>query len=139
MRMVVDLPEPFGPRNPTTSPRSTVNDTPSTARLVPKVLTRFSIRIMDFPSPARAQAQMWATRPNSRGRIIAEIFPCTTMRTFPSGSSHDQDPAHPVGCRVFRARGSAAGAQDDDPRQPRGRLGPDGPQPGGGGAGGWEE
>ena len=47
MRMVVDLPAPFGPRKPSTSPRSTLNDTPSTARLAPKVLTRFSMRIMD--------------------------------------------------------------------------------------------
>src|SRR5207302_7671291 len=29
--MVVDLPAPFGPRNPTTWPRSTANDTWSTA------------------------------------------------------------------------------------------------------------
>jgi hypothetical protein len=47
MRMVVDLPAPFGPRKPSTSPRSTENEMPSTARLAPKVLTRFSILIMD--------------------------------------------------------------------------------------------
>jgi hypothetical protein len=46
MRMVVDLPAPLGPRKPSTSPRSTVNETPSTARLAPKVLTRLSILIM---------------------------------------------------------------------------------------------
>src|SRR6185503_5742473 len=46
MRMVVDLPEPLGPRKPTTSPRSTLNEMPSTARLVPKAFTRFSILIM---------------------------------------------------------------------------------------------
>ena len=31
MSMVVDFPAPFGPRNATTSPRSTVNDTSCTA------------------------------------------------------------------------------------------------------------
>src|SRR2546430_10003324 len=36
MRMVVDLPAPLGPRKPSTSPRSTENDIPSTACLVPK-------------------------------------------------------------------------------------------------------
>ena len=35
MRMVVDLPAPLGPRNPSTSPRSTEKEIPSTARLVP--------------------------------------------------------------------------------------------------------
>ena len=31
MRIVVDLPAPFGPKNPTTSPRPTVKEIPSTA------------------------------------------------------------------------------------------------------------
>ena len=35
MRMVVDFPAPFGPRNPVTLPGWTVKPTPSTARLVP--------------------------------------------------------------------------------------------------------
>ena len=38
MRMVVDFPAPFGPRNPSTSPRLTLNDTRSTARMGPKDL-----------------------------------------------------------------------------------------------------
>src|SRR5713101_7666420 len=48
IRMVVDFPAPFGPRNPSTSPRSTENDTPSTARFGPNVFTRFSTLIMRF-------------------------------------------------------------------------------------------
>src|SRR5215468_10272433 len=48
MRMVVDLPAPFGPRKPNTSPRSTVNETSFTASLVPNALVRFSTLIM-FP------------------------------------------------------------------------------------------
>src|SRR6185503_3033424 len=46
MRMVVDLPAPLGPRKPSTSPRSTVNEMPSTARLGPKAFTRLSILII---------------------------------------------------------------------------------------------
>ena len=45
MRMVVDLPAPFGPRNPSTSPRATLNDTSSTAMRWPKRLVRCSISI----------------------------------------------------------------------------------------------
>src|SRR5690242_5078967 len=45
MRIVVDLPAPLGPRNPSTSPRPTSNETPSTARFDPKDLLRFSTLI----------------------------------------------------------------------------------------------
>src|SRR4051812_35379044 len=38
--MVVDFPAPLGPRNPCTSPVSTVRSSPSSARVRPKVLTR---------------------------------------------------------------------------------------------------
>src|SRR2546421_11151618 len=38
--MVVDLPAPFGPRNPSTSPRSTVKEISSTARNGPNCLLR---------------------------------------------------------------------------------------------------
>src|SRR5262245_10166605 len=46
MRMVVDLPAPFGPRKPSTSPRSTENETSFTASFVPKLFTRFSTLII---------------------------------------------------------------------------------------------
>src|SRR2546426_4430416 len=46
MRMVVDFPAPFGPRKPSTSPRSTVNEMSSTARLGPKAFASLSIFIM---------------------------------------------------------------------------------------------
>src|SRR5215217_2357147 len=46
MRIEVDLPAPFGPRKPSTSPRSTENEMPFTARLVPNILTKFSTLIM---------------------------------------------------------------------------------------------
>src|SRR6267142_2821067 len=66
MRMVVDLPAPLGPRKPSTSPRSTVNEMPSTARLAPKAFTRFSILIMqNLPAPL----QGGALSPNSTGEL----------------------------------------------------------------------
>src|SRR3954449_183096 len=39
MRMVVVFPAPFRPRSPVIVPRRTVNETPSTARTAPNVLT----------------------------------------------------------------------------------------------------
>src|SRR5438132_4669956 len=66
MRMVVDLPAPLGPRKPSTSPRSTVNEMPSTARLAPKAFTRFSILIMQkLPAPL----QGGALSPNSTSEL----------------------------------------------------------------------
>src|SRR5690242_10542450 len=52
IRMVVDLPAPFGPRKPKTSPRSTPNEISLTASFAPKALTRFLTVIMgSFLSP----------------------------------------------------------------------------------------
>src|SRR5579872_1433345 len=45
MRMVVDLPAPFGPRNPKKQPRGTVRLSPSTAALFPYTLRRSRTRI----------------------------------------------------------------------------------------------
>src|SRR5260370_526815 len=44
--MLVDLPAPFGPRNPRTSPFSTENEILSTASLGPKLLVNFSTVII---------------------------------------------------------------------------------------------
>ena len=41
IRMVVDLPAPLGPRKPSTSPRSTVKETPFTATFGPNDLLKF--------------------------------------------------------------------------------------------------
>jgi hypothetical protein len=68
IRMVVDLPEPFGPRNPVTIPGWTTKFNPSTASLVPYRLLRFSTSIMmiafqalvgDMPRPSMQQANGW--------------------------------------------------------------------------------
>jgi len=45
--MVVLFPAPFGPRNPNTSPFSTVKDTPLTAIFGPNVFFKFRTWIMD--------------------------------------------------------------------------------------------
>ena len=53
MRIVVDLPAPFGPRKPSTSPRATPNETSSTAVKLPKRLVSPSISISTgWPSAA---------------------------------------------------------------------------------------
>jgi hypothetical protein len=43
MRMVVVLPDPFGPINPYTEPSGTVSDRPSTAVTAPKAFVTFEI------------------------------------------------------------------------------------------------
>jgi hypothetical protein len=61
MRMVVDFPAPFGPRNPSTSPRPTENETPSTARFAPNIFVKFSTLII---RPAAIQTT--SNGPNNR-------------------------------------------------------------------------
>src|SRR4051812_45036001 len=48
MRMVVDLPAPFGPRKPRTSPRSTPKERSFTATFAPNAFVRFSTLITAF-------------------------------------------------------------------------------------------
>src|SRR5436853_7742973 len=84
IRMDVDFPAPLGPRNPSTSPRSTENDTPLTARFVPNVLTKFSTLIMAllnlFPSVCRwKQRQQIATRP-APVKSLPGLFPPGALR-----------------------------------------------------------
>ena len=61
--MVVDLPAPFGPRKPRISPRSTVNETSSTATFAPNALLRFSTLIISilfaFVTLAKRLAKRW--------------------------------------------------------------------------------
>src|SRR6185503_19406794 len=77
IRMVVDLPAPFGPRKPRISPRSTENVTPATARFVPKCFSRFSTLIIVTPvGPAE-----WG-RNNIRGRKRASPFPAQIHYIF---------------------------------------------------------
>src|SRR5262245_65402086 len=52
MRMAVVLPAPFGPRRPWTEPGHTARSMPSTARVVPKVLTSPDASIARSDSPS---------------------------------------------------------------------------------------
>src|ERR1700723_95528 len=76
IRMVVDLPAPFGPRKPSTSPRATEKEIPSTARFRPNVLVRFSTLIMyDNRSIQRATPENCHNESKSgRRRPLFEII-----------------------------------------------------------------
>src|SRR5499427_4287542 len=70
MRMVVDLPAPFGPRKPSTTPLATSKETPSTASFGPKDLLRFSTLItapLDIAQTGPAPPKF----PRRRNRILA--------------------------------------------------------------------
>src|SRR5262249_49307870 len=60
--IVVVLPAPLGPRKAKISPERTWNETPSTARTSPKVLTRFSTWIMGWTALLAGSADGNAAR-----------------------------------------------------------------------------
>src|SRR5918912_2351129 len=107
MRIVVDFPAPFGPRKPSTSPRSTLNEMPSTARLGPKAFTRLSILIIRGAMCARPRR--FKDVAYNRGR-------CAFSHTF-----QEQTHAHlkriAGGARLCAraACAFATDAEDDDP------------------------
>src|SRR6185503_10441168 len=103
MRMVVDFPAPLGPRKPSTSPRSTENETSFTASFVPKLLTRFSTLIIPSsggyrlsPPPSFSRPQICAACPVSRAADVRACFD----RVFRKGSlrHHLRGPG-PLWCR----------------------------------------
>src|SRR5215510_13742754 len=72
MRMVVDLPAPLGPRNPSTSPLPTSNETPSTASFGPNDLLRLSTLITaPLDMHRHRPARMRRSSPHGRNRILA--------------------------------------------------------------------
>src|SRR5208282_328234 len=76
MRMVVDLPAPFGPRNPNTSPLRTVRLSWSTATKSPKRLVSFSITTelgtTELDESEMARSIMAPRSP--RNRIHKQVF-----------------------------------------------------------------
>src|SRR5689334_20138560 len=64
--IVVDLPAPFGPRKPSTSPFGTVNETSSTAMSGPKYLTR--CRISNIPARPAVTACLCLVLPDRAPR-----------------------------------------------------------------------
>src|SRR5688500_3306595 len=71
IRMLVDLPAPLGPRNPRTSPRSTVNEMPFTATFGPNVFVKFSTLIMLAPiGGSSAQQPLFVNAQFGNGRHV---------------------------------------------------------------------
>src|SRR5688572_8872089 len=102
MRMVVDLPAPLGPRKPSTSPRSTVNEMSFTAILFPNALVRFSTLIMHpsggAPRSPRAPSSYYFSEKICPARKNFKRRPRPTVR------------------RTFDMR-AAKGSQPDAPQQ----------------------
>src|SRR5581483_7915454 len=122
MRMVVDLPAPFGPRKPSTSPRSTRNEMPSTARFGPNVFTKFSIVIIGLALRESAD------RASYFSAIIAALAPDSGARF--SHKPGDQNHAslkkiaragvrRVRALRVLRARAEVSGEAGADHRAVR--------------------
>ena len=75
MRMVVDFPAPFGPRNPSTSPLLTLNDTRSTARMGPKDLLSAFASIIGLETLLKhGELPIRARPPNLQPGYFGTIF-----------------------------------------------------------------
>src|SRR6266853_5823691 len=74
IRMVVDLPAPFGPRKPKTSPRSIENEIPSTARLAPKALAKLLTFII-----VSASFLHEANSPDTQFRLTCKLVSWTAV------------------------------------------------------------
>src|SRR3954470_11743291 len=68
MRMVVDFPAPLGPRKPSTSPRSTENEIPSTARLEPKNLAKL-LTLIIVKDPFLNEMNNSDTQPEPKSKL----------------------------------------------------------------------
>src|SRR5687768_17151656 len=81
MRRLVVLPAPFGPRNPVTTPGSTANVRPSTARTAPKC---FEIERNSIVVPAAVLGVIgWPSRLGQSGnRQSMGAAPCAARRSL---------------------------------------------------------
>src|SRR3954470_22918162 len=99
IRMVVDLPAPLGPRKPSTSPRSTLNETPSTARFAPNVFTRFSILIIGLELMKGRHYRPNRTRKKIMRFSISSLLlisSLTGLLALPGAAMAQQYPAKPI-------------------------------------------
>src|SRR5215472_1821865 len=124
-RIVVDLPEPFGPRKPVTMPGRTSKVRSSTAGLPPYRLVSPRTEIM--PKTLRTTTCPGRRRrePTSRPRVIPEYDAAsgTPPGRWPAYPG-ERDPAHPGPDRPRRSAGLALGRQPaDGVRGGVGRLG----------------
>src|SRR6266567_2461081 len=83
--IVVDLPAPFGPRKPNTSPRGTVNEMSSTAFSGPKYLTR--CRISSIAVGPRAFVPTEATVDRDYGKTVSTWQLCAFARVCAPGAT----------------------------------------------------
>ncbi|GAA4260117.1 hypothetical protein GCM10022294_03310 [Dietzia aurantiaca] len=75
MRMVVVLPDPFGPSRPSTDPVGTEKEMPSTAVKSPNFFTRFSASIAGADGVARAAGAGVVTRKEWTPPVAQSITP----------------------------------------------------------------
>src|SRR5271165_2277735 len=88
--IVVDLPAPFGPRKPSTSPRGTVKEMSSTAFSGPKCLTRCRIS-----SIALSSVQIAETLYQHEGRFVP-VPPAPVPRAAALGWRPDKGSGGPM-------------------------------------------
>src|SRR5262249_58051190 len=117
IRIVVDLPAPFGPRNPVTTPGWTTKSSPPTASFAPYRLLRFSTSIITYSLPSVTPVTpgtpptLGITRParhRPRGHKPArppmpQGLPAHPQRTTSPGPARPMQPA-PYGAARTAAR-----------------------------------
>jgi hypothetical protein len=82
IRTVVVLPAPFGPRNPNTSPRVTLNDTSATAVRPPNVLVRWLTSTAAGFRESRAADALIATSFVRMARLCHQARPLPSRLGF---------------------------------------------------------
>src|SRR5690606_11964528 len=95
IRIVVVFPAPFGPRNPTTSPRRTSKLTPSTAVNAPKRFVTDSTEIIPLPPP-RPGAPGKGTGGGEGGVVELACLRPRGVEKPPRASHRPTRPAHPM-------------------------------------------
>src|SRR4051812_29830885 len=118
MRMVVDLPAPFGPRKPSTSPFSTVNEMPSTARFGPKAFTRLSILIIDRLKWGQSNFSVTTVERSCYWKIALTPFPRARDSAISQRSKTMQALPRLVVAAVLALAATIAGAQAKYPAKP---------------------
>ena len=91
MRMVVVLPDPFGPSRPSTDPVGTEKEMPSTAVKSPNLFTRFSASIAGADGVALAAGAGVVTRKEWTPTVAQSITPQVDEDTFchqPDAAGH---------------------------------------------------
>src|SRR6476469_9526682 len=96
MRIIVVLPEPFGPSTPSTAPTGTSRSTPATATVAPNTLRRPRTRIAGVCDPACAVVAVGVTEPAvtrsvPRQRFAETVRAHQTCRRLPGALGLQED------------------------------------------------